>query len=219
MLVLVLDTATPAVTAGLVEVGRQVRVRAERTTVNAKGHGELLAPAIEALLGEVGVSPADLAAVVAGTGPGPFTGLRVGLVTAAAFADAVGLPVYGVGTLDALAWAADHRGRLLVVTDARRREVYWAVYEGGQRIGGPAVGALSTVETDGVTLAIGDGARANAAALPVPVRSPWYPSVGALAAVARDRLLAGGPAEPLRPQYLRRPDAVVPGPPKEVTPR
>src|SRR5204862_198305 len=83
---------------------------------------------------------ADLDAVVVGTGPGPFTGLRVGMVTAAAIGDAVDVPVYGVCSLDAIAvvaaapWFGGRTGEgLLVVTDARRREVDWAAYDRGGR--------------------------------------------------------------------------------------
>src|SRR5438132_7166535 len=102
MLVLALDTATAAVTAGLgwlrpsSDDGPAVEVRAERVEVDARRHGEALAPAIHECLAEAGAAPRDLAAVVAGVGPGPFTGLRVGLVTATALADALGVPSYAV---------------------------------------------------------------------------------------------------------------------------
>src|SRR2546423_15600438 len=100
---MVLDSATPAVTAALVRVGpADVAVLAERVAVDARAHGELLAPAVADALREGGVKPGDLAAVVAGVGPGPFTGLRVGLVTAAALAHALAIPAYGVGSLDGL---------------------------------------------------------------------------------------------------------------------
>src|SRR5690348_18492841 len=103
-------------------------------TVNAKAHGELLAPSIADCLDEAGASPRDLGAIVAGLGPGPFTGLRVGLVTAAAMADALQVPSYGVCSLDAIAGAITDGSELLVATDARRKEVYWAAYRDGARI-------------------------------------------------------------------------------------
>ena len=81
----------------------------------------------------------DLEAIVVGCGPGPFTGLRVGMATAAAYGHALGLPVHGVCSLDAIGIVAG--GNLLVVTDARRREVYWARYRDGVRVEGPAVAA------------------------------------------------------------------------------
>lgn len=142
MLVLALDTATPVVTAGLVELpadGGAPSTRASRAHDGRK-HGELLMPAVRDLCDETGVALADLDAVVVGVGPGPFTGLRVGIVSAAALGDALGVRVHGVCSLDAIALAAAgprESGNLLVVTDARRREAYWAAYdtEPGQSMG------------------------------------------------------------------------------------
>ncbi len=210
MLVVVIDCATPAVTAAVAEVGPTVEVLAERVVVDARAHGELLAPGIDAALRAAGVRPRDLAAVVAGVGPGPFTGLRVGLVTAAALADSLTIPGYGVGTLDAFGWAVP--GRILVATDARRHEVYWAVHENGTRLAGPAVAAPAALDLpDGVRAAVGDGALRYADVLPVPVLDePRYPPVAGLAALAADRVRDKAPGEPLTPMYLRRPDAVPP---------
>lgn len=216
MLVLVLDTATAAVTAGLARVDPDgVHVCAERVTVDARKHGEVLAPAIRDALAAAGAAPGDLSAVVAGVGPGPFTGLRVGLVTAAAFADSLRIPAYGVCTLDALVAGADEP--YLVATDARRREVYWAGYDAaGRRVTGPAVDKPAAVrawldgQLDPPRWAAGAGARLYADVLGLPVRGPDRPSVALLAARAADRVLAGAPGEPLTPLYLRRPDAVEP---------
>jgi tRNA threonylcarbamoyladenosine biosynthesis protein TsaB len=124
---LALDTATPAVT---VAVADGERVLAERTTVDARRHGELLAPAIEAVLREAGVDRRDLTRIGVGVGPGPFTGLRVGLVTARTLGAVLGLEVLGVCSLDVLALGARLTGEYRVVTDARRREVHWAAYDG-----------------------------------------------------------------------------------------
>ncbi|GAA4305575.1 hypothetical protein GCM10023148_58310 [Actinokineospora soli] len=110
-------------TAGVVEVGEQVRVLAERVTVDAKAHGELLAPGHRDALAEAGLKLSDVDAIACGVGPGPFTGLRAGMVTAAALGHATGRPVYPVCSLDAIAASAPGEP-LLVVTDARRREVY-----------------------------------------------------------------------------------------------
>ncbi|WP_194861560.1 tRNA (adenosine(37)-N6)-threonylcarbamoyltransferase complex dimerization subunit type 1 TsaB, partial [Dietzia sp. SYD-A1] len=101
MLVLAVDTSTPAVTAGvcrLVEGGRGPAVTplATRVTEDARAHAELLTPHILDCLAEADLAPEDLDAVVVGVGPGPFTGLRVGMATAAAFADALGRPAHGV---------------------------------------------------------------------------------------------------------------------------
>jgi tRNA threonylcarbamoyl adenosine modification protein YeaZ len=199
-------------------VGGTVEILAQRVAVGARAHGELLAPEIDAVLREVGVRPRDLAAVVAGVGPGPFTGLRVGLVTAAAIADTLDIPRYGVGTLDAMGWALP--GRVLVATDARRREVYWAVYDNGTRIAGPAVDRPAELAlADGVTVAVGDGALRYADVIGLPVRDePRYPPAAGLAALAAARIREKAPTEQLTPLYLRRPDAVEPAGRKAVTP-
>ena len=112
MLVLALDTATPAVTAGVVEVTADaVATRSVRVTHDARKHGELLMPGVLAACAEAGVALPDVDAVVVGIGPGPFTGLRVGMVTAAALGDALGVPVHGVCSLDAIAAEVVARAR------------------------------------------------------------------------------------------------------------
>ncbi|WJK42346.1 tRNA (adenosine(37)-N6)-threonylcarbamoyltransferase complex dimerization subunit type 1 TsaB [Solwaraspora sp. WMMA2056] len=221
MLVLVLDSSTPAVTAALAEVTDGVRLLASRCAIDGRAHGELLGPQIAACLVEAGATATDLTAVVAGLGPGPFTGLRVGLVTAVSMAHALDIPAYGVVSLDALgrAPAADPAaGPVLVATDARRREIYWAVYAGdGRRLTDPAVAtpaavaeALPGAAPSGVVAAVGDGALRYADVLGLPVRpEPRYPSALALAELAADRVRAGADGEPLTPCYLRRPDAVA----------
>lgn len=218
MLVLAIDTSSPAVTAGIVTVGDEVVPAAERTAVAPRGHGELLAPSIADCLAELGLAPAGLDAVVVGTGPGPYTGLRVGMVSAAAFADAIGVPVYGVCSLDALAAACADEPALLVATDARRREVYWACYDCGRRMSDPAVARAADVPIEGPAAVAGAAAELYADAWPGLTRRPErYPDPVALARLARDRILGGAASEPLVPLYLRRPDAVVPGAPKAVS--
>ncbi|MFI5957883.1 tRNA (adenosine(37)-N6)-threonylcarbamoyltransferase complex dimerization subunit type 1 TsaB [Cryptosporangium sp. NPDC051539] len=218
MLALVVDTATAAVTVGVVDFSDgEAAVRAEHVVVDAKRHGETLAPGIRAVLDEAGIRAADLAAIVAGVGPGPFTGLRVGLVTAASLSDALGIPAYPVCSLDGLAGP----GRpLLVATDARRREVYWARYdEAGVRVEGPAVAKpadLASHLAAETPVAVGSGAALYAGQLGLPVEEPLYPTVAGLARRAADRVLGKAPAEPLTPLYLRRPDAVEPGAAKSV---
>ena len=146
MLLLAFDTATPAVTVALHD---GTHVLAETTTVDARRHGELLASSIDAVLTEAGAGRLDITAVAAGTGPGPYTGLRAGLVTARVLGSALGVPVYGVCTLDVIAAdaaAAARGGEFIVATDARRREVYWARYDAqGGRLDGPAVGTPADV--------------------------------------------------------------------------
>ncbi|MFD5869459.1 tRNA (adenosine(37)-N6)-threonylcarbamoyltransferase complex dimerization subunit type 1 TsaB [Corynebacterium sp. NPDC060344] len=158
MFVLAVDTSTPQVTAGLVRVaelpgaglaaGAVAPILEEIAAaghVDARAHNEVLTPLIRRCLDDAGLSGAAAAeaigAVVVGCGPGPFTGLRVGMATAASFADACGVPAHGACSLDALAHPAGEalRGDVMAVTDARRREVYVAAYRDGQRIWGPAV--------------------------------------------------------------------------------
>ena len=184
-LILAIDTATPAVTAGVVRLD-SVEVLAERVTVDARAHAEQLTPNVLGALADAGVTVNDLGAVVVGCGPGPFTGLRVGMATAAAFGHALGIPVHGVCSLDAI--GVDTSGDALVATDARRREVYWARYRDGVRVEGPAVNAPADVP----------GAD-DALALP-----PVYPGVAGLVRAVADWTAAPAPLIPL---YLRRPDA------------
>ncbi len=200
MIVLALDTATPAVTAGIVEVGATIVTLAERTIVDARAHAERLTPNVIAALAEGGKTMADLDAVVVGCGPGPFTGLRVGMATAAAYGQALDIPVRGVCTLDAIARAT--RGEVLVVTDARRREVYWARYRDGVRVAGPAVNAAAEVNADGVQAVA--GSPVLAASFGLPVIGPEYPTAAELVAAVPDW---NQEPEPLIPLYLRRPDA------------
>jgi tRNA threonylcarbamoyl adenosine modification protein YeaZ len=212
VLVLGLDTSSPAVSAALVQlVDGRVEVVAEQVVVDARRHGELLAQGVHAVL--AGARPD---ALVVGTGPGPFTGLRVGLMTAAAMADALGVPAYGVCSLDGLAPPDD----AVVVTDARRKEVYWARYAGGTRVEGPSVDRpadLAAALAPGTRL-LGAGALLHREAFAgFPVDEPLHPSTPALVAAAAGRVLSGAPSEPLTPLYLRRPDAVEPGAAKRVT--
>jgi tRNA threonylcarbamoyl adenosine modification protein YeaZ len=216
VLVLALDTATPASTAAVAEVTRDgMRGIAERRTVDPRAHGELLAPEIAAVLDEAGIRPPDLGGIVAGVGPGPFTGLRVGLATAVSMGQALGIPTYGVCSLDALGLAAGP-GRVLAATDARRREVYWATYADGHRTREPDVGRPADVVAD-VERAVGEGALKYSDVLGVPVDGLLlYPPGAALVSLAADRIRNGAPAERLTPLYLRRPDAVVPAGRKPV---
>lgn len=130
---LAVDTSTNYVTCGIVQISAngQVSVLAERLVDNVRGHMELLTPNIQICLAEAELSPGDLHTVVAGTGPGPFTGLRVGMATAAAFGDALSIPVHGIPSAAATAWeyatsqvGSKAFGDYLIVSDARRREFY-----------------------------------------------------------------------------------------------
>jgi len=209
VLVLALDTATPASTAAVAEVtDGGLRGVAERRTVDPRAHGELLAPQIRQTLEEAGVPLTRIGAIIAGLGPGPFTGLRVGLVTAAAIGQALRLPTYGVCTLDALGRAAGP-GRVLVATDARRREVYFATYQDGERVTEPDVARPADVRVD-AERAVGEGALRYSEIFGLPVdEHVQFPPGAALIALAADRIRQGAPSEQLTPLYLRRPDAVA----------
>ena len=172
--ILAIDTATPAVTAGVVRRdGDGVEVLAERVTVDARAHAEQLTPNVVAALADAGLTVDDLDAVVVGCGPGPFTGLRVGMATAAAYAHALGIPVYGVCSLDVI--GQDTTGDVLVVTDARRREVYWARYRDGVRVDGPAVNAPADVPAGAETVA---GSPDHAALFDLPRATTGLPDGG-----------------------------------------
>jgi tRNA threonylcarbamoyl adenosine modification protein YeaZ len=221
VLVLAIDTSSAAVVAAVVDVtADRVVVRAERSTINPRGHSELLAPSVSACLADAGIAPSGLQAVVAGLGPGPFTGLRVGLVTAAAIAEALAIPTYGVCSLDAIVPSAGVAtdGDLIVATDARRKEVYWARYDAaGERLDGPNVSRPADVALAGARRVSGAGARLYEAELALPFGGDEYPSAVHLVARAADRISSGAESEPLTPLYLRRPDAVPPASVKAVS--
>lgn len=208
-MLLAIDTSSAAVTAA-VHDGESVV--AEHTAVDPLRHGELLAPAISAVLDAAGVRPGELTEIAVGVGPGPFTGLRVGVVTAITMGSVLGVPVRGVCSLDIVAAAVCVDEPFLVATDARRREVYWARYDApGARTTDAAVASPASVVTD--LPVAGRGAVLYPEAFPNAV-TPEYPSAAALAravAEGRSRLL---PPEPL---YLRRPDVAAPGPRKPVS--
>ena len=208
MLVLALDTSTPAVTAALAEVtDGGLKGVAQRRTVDHRAHGELLAPQVSALLADAGCTVRDLTAIVAGLGPGPFTGLRVGLVTAASMGQALGIPTYGGCSLDALGRAAGP-GRVLVATDARRREVYFATYLDGVRTSEPDVAKPADVAVT-ADRAVGEGAVKYSEVFGLPIDDQLlYPPGEALVALAAERIRTRAPSERLIPLYLRRPDAV-----------
>ena len=198
--VLGIDTATD-VRAG---VGREGQVVVTDSVADRRAHAEQLLPLVQRVLAAAGVTPKDLTGIVVGVGPGPFTGLRVGVAAAVTLAEALGIGVRGVCSLDvvALEWAA--RGDapatgFAVVADARRKEVYWAGYDAdGARVQGPFVTAPG--EVPDLPLA-GPGAVLTGR----ECSGPDAIDAGLMAA-AGDRLADAG----LEPLYLRRPDAVVP---------
>jgi tRNA threonylcarbamoyl adenosine modification protein YeaZ len=208
VLLLALDTATPAVTVALHD---GVSVVAEIDVA--------LAPAIAELLRRTGRAATDLTDITVGVGPGPFTGLRVGIATAVVMASALRIPVHGVCSLDAIAWRTAFGGPFLVATDARRREVYWAGYSAPDlRVSGPAVDRPSDVAARAAGLpVVGPGADLVQSASGQPAAGTAAPlSAGALAELAVRRMIHGGELLEPRPLYLRRPDAKPPGDRKRV---
>ena len=254
MLVLALDTSTPTVTAGVVELRRPHEIiaalqagavmgddatrpavlLAERSVTDPFAHAERLIPLATAALAAAGHTLRELAAVVVGLGPGPFTGLRVGIATAAALGDGLDVPVHGVPSHDGTARALEPQlrerspGQLLVVTDARRREVYLSVYgEDGSRVLGPLVAAPAAVADLLTDQDLRPTSLAGAGAgLLDPFRGSGFEperldegsashSLG-LVERAAPALLTGAVPGPLTPLYLRRPDATEPGARKSV---
>ncbi|MDK8498103.1 tRNA (adenosine(37)-N6)-threonylcarbamoyltransferase complex dimerization subunit type 1 TsaB [Corynebacterium accolens] len=216
MRVLAIDTATTALVTGVVDT--ESGKITQRILADARAHNERLMPTILEVMSEAGLELGNLDAIVAGVGPGPFTGLRVGMATAQALADALSIPLHGVCTHDAIAHAAlagadaaeekDAADAALVATDARRKEIYWATYRAGQRVTGPDVskpGELSVQDIAQVIIPekLAEGLPDELAALP---RSEGAPTAEGLVAVAQ---LDAEPA-PFVPMYLRRPDAVPP---------
>jgi tRNA threonylcarbamoyl adenosine modification protein YeaZ len=222
VLVLSLDTSSPTVTVAVCDViDGDVRVRAECAETAENRHGERLAPLISLALGEAGLSVGALQGVVVGLGPAPFTGLRVGIVTARSMSDALDIPAWGVCSLDGTA----HRFALgdepfAVVTDARRKQVYWARYdEQGCRTDGPELGPPVEVAAQlsaYTTSVVGAGVGLYPAAFEAFTLREGDPSPRAADLVWCVDVTA--PAGDLAPLYLRRPDAQVPGKPKTVTP-
>ncbi|THJ65471.1 tRNA (adenosine(37)-N6)-threonylcarbamoyltransferase complex dimerization subunit type 1 TsaB [Arthrobacter echini] len=225
MLLLALDTSAAATVALLqddVVVGRFA-------SADTRSHAEVLAPAVRRILADAGVAGTDLDAIIAGVGPGPFTGLRAGLMTARTLGFAWGVRLHGVMSLDALAFDAVTRGatepasEFLVGTDARRGEIYWAAYRA------PAEGAVLPELLDGPHVGPAAGLPSgrpvvgrSASLYPedlagVPGFTTSDPDAASLGRVAHARLLAGRALLDTSPLYLRESDAQVPGPRKRAT--
>lgn len=204
MKILALDTSV-GVSVAILD-GQQV---ISEFTDTAHGiQGELTAAKISHLLTQANLTVSNIEQVVVGVGPGPFTGLRVGLATAQAFGFALGVPVAGICSLDAVAY--EYGQPCVVVTDARRKEVYWAKYV-DQRIQGPNVSTPSElVKEQPNSIFVGPAVG-------------LYPEIIngkniALNAAALGKLFTTGKAEvlPVTPLYLRKPDAQEPATRKSV---
>ncbi|MCS4489572.1 tRNA (adenosine(37)-N6)-threonylcarbamoyltransferase complex dimerization subunit type 1 TsaB [Corynebacterium sp. ES2794-CONJ1] len=235
MLVLAIDTATENLVVGVVRTDQSGVPKAlisERIVDDARAHNEMLVPTTLEVLDEADLSFADLDVIVTGTGPGPFTGLRVGMATAQAYADALGIPAIGVPSHEALA----HRlfsqypsaARIVVATDARRKEIYWSSFrllEGRiQTVAGPEVcrpeqlgqpqpeSDLGFTDIDLLSIPENIAPHLNAAYKGV---TRVHLHAGARDLVAQADLSGLEPSgavrtAPLVPLYLRRPDAKEP---------
>lgn len=194
-------------------------VLAEHSVADTRRHAEVVGELIERSLADAGVVPADLSGVVAGMGPGPFTGLRVGIVAARTFAFAIGRPLVPVVSHDAVAFAhygaahhsAEASGPLLVVTDARRRELYWSAYGGVDAVRLPIrTDGPGLAKPDGLPLKDSDGlARLRIDAAEI--------SAGALGMVAEISYAHGRRFAVDEPLYLRSPDVTLSNGPKRVS--
>lgn len=204
-MLLAIDTSAGTSVAVVDPTTRQVL--AVRETDDTRRHAEVVGPFLDEVLRDAGITPADVTGVAAGMGPGPFTGLRVGIAAARTFAAARGVPVLPVVSHDAVAAGQD--GPLVVLTDARRREVAWSAYDAdGIRVAGP--GLARPADLDDVLRASRadtvDWRRVTAATIPA----------GRLGVLVADRLASGAPLAADTPVYLREPDVTVPGAPKRV---
>jgi tRNA threonylcarbamoyl adenosine modification protein YeaZ len=221
VLVLAVDTSSPTVAVAICDaVDGDVRVRAERVETAENRHGERLAPLIAAALRDSGIGVDALEGVVVGLGPAPFTGLRVGVMTARAMSDALAIPAYGVCSLDGIAHRyATADGPFAVVTDARRKQVYWARYdERGTRLDGPELGPPDEVAASllaHTTDVVGAGVLLYPGAFEAFTTRDGDPSPRAADLVWCVDVAAAPGA--LAPMYLRRPDAQPPGKLKAVT--
>lgn len=185
------------------------RALATRSTEDSRRHAEVIGPFLADTLAEAGITGAEVTGVVAGMGPGPFTGLRVGIAAARTFAAARGVPVLPLVSHDAVAADQAQDGPFVVLTDARRREVYWSAYDAdGVRVAGPGLAKPADLD-EAIRASRPDAVgwdRVTVASIPA-----WR-----LGALAADRLTSGASFADDTPLYLRDPDVTVPGAPKRV---
>ena len=189
------------VAVGLARDGEPV---ASDVVIDTRAHGETLIPLVQRVCASVGITMTEIDAYAVGMGPGPFTGLRVGIVTARTLAAVAGRALHGVCSLDVIAaqWQ-DAPDEFVVASDARRKEFYWALYRDGIRVGEPRVSAPEVIPD-------------LPAAGPVPddPAGPRFLDAAVLAARWADLPVVDG-----EPFYLRAADAAVPRTRKSALPR
>lgn len=223
MLILGLETSTPRSSVAL---GDGETIIASAALGVSQRHGEFLAPAIEFCLAQVGASATDLTGITVGTGPGLFTGLRVGIATAQSLGAALSLPAVPLSGMDALAFQVRHTSkRVVVAVDARRKEVFWASYRvvpgGVQRDADPVVATPDELAAELSSwsescLVVGDGGTTYAdlladAGADIAGAETAYPSAAHLVELAVPRFRREETVRPheLQPVYLRQVDAKI----------
>jgi tRNA threonylcarbamoyl adenosine modification protein YeaZ len=192
-------------------VDREGGVLAEHTELDTRRHAEVVGVFIALCLEESGVAISAVSGVAVGMGPGPFTGLRVGIAAARAFAFGAGKPVVPIASHDAIAFEAASADPLLVVTDARRREVYWSAYSGLDAVGLPVraagPGLVRPAEIDDAVPHIARYRRLDAESV----------SAGALGMLAETLFIHKRSFAADEAMYLRSPDATPSTRPKRVS--
>ena len=224
MLILGIETATAEVGCA---IGGHEGVLASTHSARAKRHAETLTPAIEYCCRQARVELREVSAVAVDLGPGLFTGLRIGIATAKAIAQALRVPMIGVSSLDLLAFPARFSPRLIAaVIDARRGELFSALYRqvpgGVQRVSRPRVGSPDDLVSDLLAtgeevLLVGDGALryrdrfCDLLRVEIVDQGLAHPSARSLVALAHARALREDWVQPwdLQPIYLRKPDAEI----------
>jgi tRNA threonylcarbamoyladenosine biosynthesis protein TsaB len=209
--ILALDTCVEACSVAAWADGRTLAAISEPMV---RGHQERLAPMAAEALAEAGLAPADLDRIAVTIGPGSFTGLRVGLAFAKGLALALERPLVGIGALEALA-AQRGPGFVVACLDARRGRVYLQAFIDGRAVMAPdaldaevAAARIAELWTGGPALLVGSGAPLIAAVLPgAQVEPQAVPDPAVVARLAAAR----APGAPVRPLYLRAPDARIPG--------
>ena len=184
-------------------------VLAERTSQDTRRHAELIGEFIVACLTESGIAVTALSGVAVGMGPGPFTGLRIGIAAARAFAFGAGKPVVPVASHDAVAFGIEEP--TIVVTDARRREVFWSAYSGSDSVGLPVlVHGPALARPEDLAVAVpGFGGYRRIDAVEV--------SAAAIGLIAEGLYLHRRSFASPQPLYLRSPDVTLSAGPKRVT--
>lgn len=209
MIVLGLDTCLNACSVAVLDGDT---VLAQASEAMARGHQERLAPMAQAVMAEARVPFASLNRIGATVGPGSFTGLRVGVAFAKGLGSALGVPTVGVGALEAL--AAEASGMVAAVIDARRDQVYLQIFDDGQALMAPDVLSLGAAAARLAELAMGRALTLVGSGAPLlreaaPGAAILTPEGCDARAVAR--LAATRAVTPIRPLYLRAPDAKLPG--------